>query len=153
MAHTPAAPTNSAPASLDLSEVIAFYVAAAGETPTIGSGDLVPLTSGGDGLMPTRTVNRTPLHNMSDLVTTGALQGSEGTINIYVPPTNAKYQLLWNALKSGATLIYNMFYRDGSGMAGYMKVTSFQPSSDPENFNIAVGISTFGVNLIDPFSG
>lgn len=150
MAHTPAAPTGTA-IDYNQDELTEFYLAAVGETPTIGSGDLVPLTSGGDGFHPTRSVTRTPLHNGKDIIGVGALQGGDTTINVYLPPSNAKMQLMRTSLKNGTPLIFNFFYKNGTGVAGYLHVTGIAPVTDPNaQYSDVISVSTFNVNMIDP---
>lgn len=148
MSHTPANPSGSSPANFNPSEVTEFYLAGANDTLAVG--DLIPLTSGGDGLTPTRTANRTTLHNLTDLVSVGALQGVDGDIEVYLPTSGSKYKLLWDSWKSGDYLKYNMFYRDGSGHAGWLVVTEISPTTGDDQFSQTVSLSTFNVNLIDP---
>src|SRR5690625_4395851 len=148
MAHTPVAPTGT-PIEFNLTEITAFYLAEVADPLTIEAADLVPLTSGGDGFSPTRTVTRTPLHNLSDIVSVGALQGGDTDIDVYLQPNNEKMQLMRDSLQNGTHLIFNFFYRDGTGVAGYLVVTGISPSTDDGQFSQTVSVSTFGVNLID----
>lgn len=148
MAHTPVAPTGT-PIEFNPTEITAFYLAEVADPLSIEAADLIPLTSGGDGFSPTRTVTRTPLHNLSDIVSVGALQGGDTTIDVYLPPSNEKMQLMRNSLKDGTHLIFNMWFKDGTGVAGYLVVTGVSPSTDDGQFSQTISVSTFNVNLID----
>src|SRR5690625_479982 len=152
--HTPSAPTGT-PIDFRPTHITQFFLASAtptGEPPAleIDSNDLVPLTSGGDGFSPTRTVNRTALHNLSDIVSVGALEGGDVTLTVYLPPSNAKMQLMRDSLKNGEYLIFYFGYADGTGVAGYCVVTGISPVTDPNaQFAQEVSLSTFNVNLVD----
>lgn len=147
--HTPSTPTGT-PIDFRPTHITQFFLASA-ETPLeIDSSDLVPLTSGGDGFSPTRTVNRTALHNLSDIVSVGALEGGDVTLTVYLPPSNAKMQLMRDSLKNGEYLIFYFGYADGTGVAGYCVVTGISPVTDPNaQFAQEVSLSTFNVNLVD----
>lgn len=147
--HTPSAPTGT-PIDFNPDHITQLFLAAIAEPLAISSGDLIPLTSGGDGFSPTRAVTRTPLHNMSDIVSVGALQGGDVTVNVYLPADNAKMTLMRNSLKDGTPLIFFFGFRDGTGVAGYCYVTAIAPVTDPNaQFSQAVTLSTFNVNLVD----
>lgn len=149
MPHAPEVPSGT-PIEFNPTELTEFYVAAAGDAATLVTDDLVPLSSGGDGFSPTRSVNRQPLHNGRDIISVGSLQGGDTSIDVYLDPNNEKMALFRDSLRNGTHLIFNMFYRDGTGVAGYCAVTSIAPTTDPNAiFAQTINISTFNVNLID----
>lgn len=148
MAHTPVAPTGT-PIEFNPTDITAFYLAAVADPIVIDEDDLVPLSSGGDGFSPTRSVTRTPLHNLTDIVSVGALQGGDTDIDVYLQPNNEKMQLMRDSLQNGTHLIFNFFYRDGTGVAGYLVVTGISPSTDDGQFSQTISVSTFNVNLLD----
>lgn len=154
MAHAPAVPTGTAPLEQSFTEVAEFYAAKLAETPALTADDLIPLTSGFDGSMPERTANRQMLHNEKDIVSLSGLAGGDYALEVYLPPSDAKFKMFWDAWKNDETLIYNFFYKSGEGQAGYLKVRSIQPGTDPSAiYSHTLNISTFNVNLIDAPTG
>lgn len=148
MANTPQQPTGSVE-SLVLPEDAELFVCAA--TSTLGSGDLVPNTTGDMDAEPTRQITRTPLHNGLDFVSLGNLQSQDFTIKAFLADSNSKLREIKTAWRNGSVMKFNIFFRDGSGVKGFAYVTRVKTNDDPgaNSFDKDVTFSPFGVELMD----
>ena len=147
MAHTPVDPSGGSSVSVTPSEKTEFYVWPANTTPV--AGDLLPNTGGALDAMPTRQTTRIPLHNGLDFVAVGNLQSEPFTVQVFGVATDPQINELYDAYKDGVTLKFNVFYPDGVGVKGFVRVSLAQPASDPSENGYFHNI-TFEPFLVEP---
>lgn len=144
MAHTPQDP-GGAVVDQNLTEVTEIYLCPIGTT--LGPSHLLEQTTGAVDAAPTRQVTRTTLHNLSDIVSVGALQSQPFTIQVFLPKSHTVMGYAYDSYEGGSYVKLNVFHRDGSGFMGYGIVTQIQPTTDPSanSFSQQVTIEPFNM--------
>ena len=151
MAHTPVAPTGTT-VDLNLTENTEIYACPLADT--LEAGDLITNTGGAVNAMPTTQITRVPLHNGRDYVTPGAQTSAPFTFPVYLARTDTKMVELYSSYENKTYMKFNVFHRDGSGVAGFWIVTNIQPTTDPGENSFAnnVTVEPFDVEIINPAS-
>lgn len=145
MANTPSAPTGTE-VSLTLPENAELYWCPAADT--LNSGDLIPNTTGDMDIEPQRQVTRTELHNGKDYASVGSLSSNDFTVEAFLTDSDAKLVELKAALNSGEGGKINVFFRDGSGVKGFARVTRIKTNDDPTQNKFSKSI-TFSPYLVE----
>ena len=146
MAHTPVQPSGSVQEQ-NLSELTEFYVCAAGDS--LSSGHLLAQTSGDLNAAPTRTVTRTLLHNLTDIVSVGALQAQAFDVQAFLPESDSVMASVMQAFDDGSNMKFNAFHRDGSGWKGWAKVATVVSATTPDQpFAKTITFEPFNVERI-----
>lgn len=147
MAHTPVDPSGGSSVSVNPTEKTELYVWPSADSPE--AGDLIPNTGGPIDAMPTRQVTRIPLHNGLDFVAVGILQSETFTVQVFGVATDPQINQLYEAYESGDPMKFNVFYPDGVGVKGFLRVSRAQPQSDPGQNGYWHNI-TFEPFLVEP---
>lgn len=148
MAHSLVQPSGTT-VDLQLTENTEIYACPIGDT--LDGSDLITNTGGAVNAMPTTQITRVPLHNGRDLVTPGAQQSAAFTFTVYLPRTDPKMDELYDSYINKTYMKFNVFHRDGSGVAGFWIVTNIQPTTDPAENSFAnqVTVEPFDVEVLN----
>ena len=148
MANTPSQPTGTE-VNLTLPSDAELYWCPS--TDTLNSGDLVPNTTGDMDIEPQRQVTRTELHNGKDYASVGSLSSNDFTVEAYLTDADTKLQEMKVAWNSGDAGKINVFFRDGSMVKGFARITRIKTNDDPtqNKFSKSITFSPFLVETVN----